>query len=112
MDRAAVVRQLQQLMVSMSNTVTMLTMLTQIIQMVQKQILKFGQYFQLLEPEEYQKSSIKNSLLQQRELHGLKCQISWNLPPARKSQLCQPENLANLKPQREVIKTVLYQITK
>ncbi|CAL6039447.1 Hypothetical_protein [Hexamita inflata] len=52
--------------------------LTQIIQMVQKQILKFGQYFQLLEPEEYQKSSIKNALLQQRE----------------------------------VIKTVLYQITK
>ncbi|CAL6072499.1 Hypothetical_protein [Hexamita inflata] len=42
--------------------------LTQIIQMVKKQILKFGQQFQQLEPEEYQKSSIKNTLSQQREV--------------------------------------------
>ncbi|CAL6034333.1 Hypothetical_protein [Hexamita inflata] len=46
-------------------------------------------------------------------LPGLKCQISWNLPPAMKSQLCQPENLANLKPQfRHELEIVMFQIVR
>ncbi|CAL6040677.1 Hypothetical_protein [Hexamita inflata] len=36
-------------------------------------------------------------------LPGLKCQISWNLPPAMKSQLCQPKYLENLKPYLAVV---------